>query len=80
MVGLYFRAQKLVREIAILPIKAYQKYLRRMHNRECIYCPTCSEYTIKSIRKYGPVKGWLYGIRRIKRCNGALYNGGVDEP
>ncbi|RUR53184.1 membrane protein insertion efficiency factor YidD [Halomonas populi] len=59
-------------------IRVYQKYLRRFHNRECIYTPSCSNYTIQAIQKYGAVKGAYYGYLRIKRCNGALYSGGND--
>ncbi len=45
----------------------------------CKYYPTCSEYAILAIQKYGPVKGGVKGIWRILRCN-PLSRGGVDEP
>ena len=64
----------------IMAIKFYQRYLRRLHNRECIYTPSCSNYTIMAIQKYGAIKGIYYGYLRIKRCNGALFQGGVDMP
>ena len=66
--------------IAIYAIKFYQKVLRPLHNRECIYYPSCSDYTIMAIAKYGVLKGFRYGYSRIKRCNGALYQGGDDIP
>jgi len=61
-------------------IKFYQKYLRKFHNRKCIYIPTCSEYAILAIEKYGFIKGIYFAYLRIKRCNGALYKGGNDLP
>ncbi|TKJ35939.1 MAG: membrane protein insertion efficiency factor YidD [Planctomycetes bacterium B3_Pla] len=66
--------------LAIQMIVLYQKHLRRYHNRQCIYIPSCSDYMIQAIRKYGVLKGIYYGYQRIKRCNGALYKGGDDYP
>ncbi|WP_270691127.1 membrane protein insertion efficiency factor YidD [Aeromonas sp. D3] len=69
-----------MRIIAILAIRFYQKYLRQLHNRKCIYTPSYSNYTIAAIEKHGVLKGCHYGYLRIKRCNGALYKGGEDLP
>lgn len=66
--------------LAVWLIRFYQKHLRGFHNRECIYRPSCSNYAILAIEKYGAVKGIRYGWLRIKRCNGALYQGGADFP
>lgn len=66
--------------IALKAINFYQVNLRRLHNRECIYEPTCSEYAKLSISKYGFIKGIKYSYLRIKRCNGAIYQGGKDFP
>lgn len=35
----------------------------------CRYNPTCSEYTIQALRKYGPFKGLWLGLKRILRCH-----------
>ncbi|PJZ57229.1 membrane protein insertion efficiency factor YidD [Leptospira barantonii] len=69
-----------MRYLGILGIKFYQRYMRSLHNRECIYNPSCSNYGILSIEKYGLIKGSYYTYLRIKRCNGALYTGGDDFP
>lgn len=66
--------------LAILAIRFYQKHLRQLHNRRCIYTPSCSNYGIQAIEKYGVIKGCCYTYSRIKRCNGALYQGGIDQP
>jgi uncharacterized protein len=69
-----------VRRAALAAVRFYQRYLRRFHNRECIYEPSCSEYTILAVEKYGAIRGLRYGVSRIKRCNGAKFQGGADWP
>ena len=43
----------------------------------CKYIPTCSEYAIQAIEKYGVLKGVFLGIWRILRCN-PFSKGGYD--
>jgi putative membrane protein insertion efficiency factor len=43
----------------------------------CIYVPTCSQYAIEAIEKYGPVKGLFLACRRILRCH-PFAEGGYD--
>ncbi len=49
-------------------IKIYQKIPGPWHNA-CRYIPTCSNYTIEAIEKYGALKGCFIGLKRILRCN-----------
>ncbi|MCD7866500.1 MAG: membrane protein insertion efficiency factor YidD [Clostridiales bacterium] len=44
----------------------------------CVYEPSCSEYMILAVEKYGAVRGVIRGIRRIYRCHPP--NGGMDYP
>ena len=44
----------------------------------CRFAPSCSEYMIKSVNKYGFLKGTLKGINRVLRCHAP--NGGIDYP
>ncbi|HNW81547.1 MAG TPA: membrane protein insertion efficiency factor YidD [bacterium] len=64
--------------LGIAAIRFYQKHLRHFHNRKCIYTPTCSDYGILAIEKYGFFKGCYVTYLRIRRCNGAKYKGGED--
>ena len=48
--------------------------------RTCIYTPTCSQYALECLKLYGFVRAALLTCARIRRCNGALYKGGVDLP
>ena len=54
--------------ISIKLITTYQKIPGPWH-KLCRYTPTCSNYAIEAINKYGFMKGWYKSIRRIIRCN-----------
>jgi putative membrane protein insertion efficiency factor len=57
-----------MRRILVYAIRIYQK-LSRYTPRVCRYEPTCSEYAVQAIEKYGPIKGAGMAIWRILRCN-----------
>ena len=59
-------------------IKLYQKYYSPMRPRRCIFVPTCSQYAVEAITKYGVLKGGFLSIMRILRCNPFNKNGGYD--
>lgn len=63
--------------ILIKIIKLYQKYLSPLKSTKCPYFPTCSNYGIEAIEKYGVFKGGLLAVWRILRCN-PLSKGGYD--
>jgi uncharacterized protein len=67
-----------VKKIFIALIRFYQKYLSGLkRTTHCIYFPTCSQYGIEAIEKYGALKGGLLTIWRILRCN-PFAKGGYD--
>ncbi len=45
---------------------------------QCRYIPTCSEYAIEALEKYGAIKGGLLGARRILRCHPYAKTFGYD--
>lgn len=53
----------------ILLIRIYQITLSPFIGRNCRYTPTCSNYGIEAIRKYGAVKGGWLTLKRILSCN-----------
>ncbi len=55
-------------KISIRLIKIYQSIPGPWHNN-CRYYPTCSNYAIESLKKYGFIKGWIKSIKRIIKCN-----------
>ncbi|WP_425480508.1 membrane protein insertion efficiency factor YidD [Hydrogenobacter thermophilus] len=60
-------------------IRLWQRLVSPLYPPSCRYYPTCSEYAILSIEKYGVVKGGLKALWRVLRCH-PLSKGGVDYP
>ncbi|TCL76331.1 hypothetical protein EDC14_100284 [Hydrogenispora ethanolica] len=58
-------------------IMLYQKLISPFFPRSCRYYPTCSNYMIQAIQKYGVIKGMFLGSKRILRCN-PFAKGGYD--
>ncbi|MBQ5778832.1 MAG: membrane protein insertion efficiency factor YidD [Paludibacteraceae bacterium] len=59
----------MIKKILILPIRFYQYCISPMFPPSCRYIPTCSQYAIEAIEKYGPIKGLWLAIKRIARCH-----------
>lgn len=62
----------------IQAVRLYQKFAPDSIRMKCRFEPSCSEYMIMAIRKYGLIKGIKKGVNRLKRCN--VNNGGYDYP
>ena len=59
-------------------IRGYQMYVSPlMLPGKCRFVPTCSQYFIQAVEKYGPFKGSALGIRRLLKCH-PLHEGGYD--
>ena len=50
-------------------IETYQKNRTDEMHYRCRHRPTCSEYAIEAIDRYGSIKGTTMAIKRIIRCN-----------
>lgn len=55
--------------IFIILIKLYQYLLSPLLGAQCRYTPTCSQYGMEAIKKYGAFKGGWLTLKRIARCN-----------
>ena len=60
---------RILRRLAIAPIRFYQGAISPMFPPSCRYTPTCSHYAIEAIEKHGALKGGLLAIKRICRCH-----------
>ncbi|MDQ7055378.1 MAG: membrane protein insertion efficiency factor YidD [Persephonella sp.] len=60
-------------------LKLYQKFISPLYPASCRYYPTCSQYSVEAVEKYGVFKGILKSLWRILRCN-PFSRGGVDKP
>ncbi|WP_425449236.1 membrane protein insertion efficiency factor YidD [Dethiothermospora halolimnae] len=68
-----------MKKLVIILIKLYQKFISPMKGRRtCRFYPSCSQYFISAVSKYGIIKGGLMGIKRILRCN--PFNPGGYDP
>jgi uncharacterized protein len=69
MKWLYELLTSLVGSIFLLLIKLYQYLISPMLGQACRYTPTCSQYGVEAIQKYGPFKGGWLTLKRIASCN-----------
>ncbi len=63
----------------ILGVKMYQAMLSPLLGGHCRFQPTCSQYFIEAVRKYGPWRGAWRGLKRIARCH-PFGSSGHDPP
>lgn len=66
-----------MKKILIIIIKFYKKYLSPLKTTKCPYIPSCSDYGLEAVTKYGAFKGGLLACWRILRCN-PFSKGGFD--
>jgi putative membrane protein insertion efficiency factor len=66
-----------MKKLAISTLRFYKTYLSPFLPSSCRFYPTCSEYAMEAINKYGVLKGSIKGIYRILRCN-PFNRGGYD--
>ena len=66
----YSKIKKVIKLVWVLTnlIKIYQKLPLQIHSK-CRFYPTCSNYMLESLIKYGFFKGTYLGIKRIIRCH-----------
>lgn len=58
-------------------LRAYQYALSPFLGRRCRFFPSCSEYTVEAVQKYGAARGGWLGVKRLCRCH-PWHPGGYD--
>ncbi|HEX3383605.1 MAG TPA: membrane protein insertion efficiency factor YidD [Mucilaginibacter sp.] len=59
----------IVGAVFIVLIRIYQYFISPLTSASCRYTPTCSQYAVEAIKKYGAFKGGWLTIKRIASCN-----------
>ena len=66
-----------MKRVLLALVRFYRRAISPFRPPCCIYIPTCSEYALEAIEKYGALKGGWMAFRRILRCN-PFHKGGYD--
>jgi len=67
------------RRFLVAAARVYQYTLSPLIGRHCRFEPSCSNYFILAVQKYGAVRGTLRGLWRVCRCH-PFNPGGLDPP
>ena len=67
-----------MRHVLIAVIRIYQRYVSRWTPSSCRFNPTCSEYAVQAVERYGALRGTGLAIARLSRCH--PFHRGGDDP
>jgi uncharacterized protein len=67
-----------LRSLAVAPLRFYQRAISPGIAPRCKYHPSCSEYAVQAVRRYGILRGLVLAVWRLLRCN-PWSHGGVDR-
>lgn len=66
-----------MRSVFVVLIRGYQVFVSPILPPACRFSPTCSQYAIDAIAKYGVARGFVMGVRRLLKCH-PFHHGGYD--
>jgi putative membrane protein insertion efficiency factor len=72
------RVREVPRRILMVPIRGYQKFISPALPPSCRFSPSCSQYALEAVSRYGALKGTWLAIRRLVRCH--PFNPGGYDP
>ena len=58
-----------MKKLLLALIRVYQKYVSPAFPPRCRFIPTCSQYAVEALKKYGPFKGLYLTVKRLLRCH-----------
>ncbi|MDR1880325.1 MAG: membrane protein insertion efficiency factor YidD [Tannerellaceae bacterium] len=61
--------RRFVITLFLLPVYFYKYCISPLTPASCRFVPSCSEYALQAVKKYGPLKGFYLSFKRIIRCN-----------
>ena len=68
-----------MKKFLLAAIRFYQKYISPAFPARCRFSPTCSQYALEAIGRYGAIKGGFLAFKRLLRCN-PFYKGDYFDP
>ena len=66
-----------MKRLLLAAIRFYRRQISPLRKPCCRYIPTCSEYALEAVEKYGPWKGSWLALRRLLKCH-PFHKGGYD--
>ena len=66
-----------MKKLIIRIIRFYQKKISPLFGPRCRYYPTCSQYAVEAVERFGAFKGSILAVLRLLRCN-PFFPGGYD--
>lgn len=66
-----------MKKLIIKAIRFYQRKISPLFLPRCRYYPTCSQYALEAVERFGVIKGSILSVSRLLRCN-PLFPGGYD--
>ncbi len=68
-----------MKKVLMALVRFYRRYISPLRPPCCRFVPTCSQYALEALEKYGALKGSYLAIRRILRCH-PFHKGGFYDP
>lgn len=78
MAGLVRLVGQLPQRLLVSMVRGYQLLISPVLPPSCRFHPSCSQYTLEALRRYGALKGSWLGLRRLVRCH--PFNPGGFDP
>lgn len=66
-----------MKRLLLFFVRFYRKFFSPLKAPSCRFTPTCSQYAIEAIERYGAAKGLWLSIKRLSRCH-PFHPGGYD--
>lgn len=66
-----------MRRLVLAALRGYKRHVSPLLPPACRYTPTCSEYAVEAVERYGVAKGTALAVKRLLSCN-PFSRGGYD--
>ena len=66
-----------MRGLTVAVLRVDKRFISPMLPSACRFHPTCSEYMMEAVQRYGTARGILLGLRRLSKCH-PFHEGGYD--